>query len=406
MDDIVGIVSYLNREKDARQFAQPVIKEIKTPLVDMQDVYDYDLRILRNEAKLNIAPFIKRIERIRELFKGELGDLDPNKFKVLVDACTENPYIEINEKIANKYNKACHRISKKYMHNVTNKAKEQVKKIRAMIKDIQAEIKELRENKKSDVLEIKDIMNKNPEKWSNFKESSYYAIRYKCGRTVKSNESFDNMIKDHMDIIPFLEAMHDSDEKIDELKERLNIQIESYRSRVNELKDMIKNDDLNHLEKSVVRSTIKKRQKLNSKIIGKLRTSTKKQIRSIEKEKGTIIKSKNKTVKRLKKELAEEVKKEKSLEKNFIKQSKQMKKIMRKLGEYTDEINNELLVSLVNKAKVDLKEEIDAEKEVFDDMIHKEEEKQRNKEEKQRERQVEKERKQDEKEARKTRKKR
>jgi len=441
-DDIVGIVSYLNREKDARQFAQPVIKEIKTPLVNMQDVYDYDLRILRNEAKLNIAPFMKRIEQIKELFKGELGDLDPNKFKVLIDACNENPYIEINKKIADKYNKACHRISKKYMRNVTNKAKQQVKKIRGMIKDIQSEINELKENKKNDVLEIKEFINNNPEKWRNFKESSYYAIRYKCGKNVKSNESFDKMIKNHMDIIPFLEAMHDSDEKIDELKENLKIQIESYRSRVNELKSMIKNDDLNNLEKSVVRSTIKERQKLNSKIIRKLRNFTKKNIRSIEKEKRYITIDKNKTMKRLKKELNEELKKEKSLEKNFIKESKQMKKIMRKVGDYTDEIKNEMLLSFVNEAKVDLKAEIDTEKKAFDNMVDKEEKKEekrleklrikeeklrerelqyaererikeekrleklRIKEEKQRERQLEKERKQAEKEARKTRKKR
>ena len=392
-DNISGIVSYLNREKDARQFAQPIIHSIQTPLVDMKDVYDYDLRILRNNARLDIAPFHKRIQVVMDMLKGELSDLDPNKFRSLEEICKQNPYVLENEKLAEQFNKKCLNVTRKHMRNISEGAKKQIKIVRNIIKELRTSIKEINDNKNINIDEIKTIMKNDPEKWKKFKESAYYNIRYKCGKTVKSNIPFDEMIKSHIDIIPYMEAIHDADEKISDLKNTLNVRIGAYKSRVSQLQDMIKYDDLTPLEKSVVRSTIKERRKLNSKIIRSIRNKTRKNIRTIEKERIKIVKNKKKTIKRIKRDIKEEIKKEKRLEREFNKNSKQMKKIMRKTGEYEDVINNDVLKQLVEREKVFLKNELDEVYSEFDTKIDKEKKKQdkeRERDEKKREKEVEK----------------
>ena len=374
-DDIAGVVSYLNREKDARQFAQPIIKHIKTPLIDMQDVYDYDLRILRNQASIDIAPLKERIDKITNIIKGELEDLDPNKFKAFQDLCNNNPYIKENEKLAEQYAKKCSNTTKKHMRNVSESVKRHIKKIRGIIKELRNDIKKINDNKKTNIDEIKNIMENNPAKWQKFKDSAYYNLRYKCGKNIKSNESFNEMVKTHMDIIPYLEAIHDSDEKIKELKEILTIKLDSYKIKVNELKNMIKNDDLNKLEKSVVRSTIKEYRKINSKLSRQARNETQKAIRIVNKEKEEYIKNKNKTMKNLKLKLKEELKKEKKDEKDFLRNAKQIKKIMRKTGEYDDEINHDLLKEVVETEKKLLEKSIDRINDEFKQKLVKEQEK-------------------------------
>ena len=374
-DDIAGVVSYLNREKDARQFAQPIIKHIKTPLIDIQDVYDYDLRILRNQAAMDIAPLKERIDKITNIIKGELEDLDPNKFKAFQDLCNNNPYIKENEKLAEQYAKKCSNTTKKHMRNVTETVKRHIKKIRGIIKELRNDIKKINDNKKINIDEIKHIMEDNPAKWQKFKDSTYYNLRYKCGKNIKSNASFDDMVKTHMDIIPYLEAIHDSDEKIKELKEILTIKLDSYKIKVNELKSMIKNDDLNKLEKSVVRSTIKEYRKINSKLSRQARNESKKAIRIVNKEKDEYIKNKNKTMKNLKLKLKDELKKEKRDEKDFLRNARQIKKIMRKTGEYDDEINHDLLKEVVETEKKLLEESIDSINDEFKQKLEKEQEK-------------------------------
>ena len=47
LDDTAGYVSYLNREKDARQFAQPNIHLVETPIVNVKEVETFDSRGMR-----------------------------------------------------------------------------------------------------------------------------------------------------------------------------------------------------------------------------------------------------------------------------------------------------------------------------------------------------------------------
>lgn len=358
-DDIAGVVSYLNREKDARQFAQPIIHHIKTPLIkNMNDVYEFDRRIARNYIAEQIIPIQKQVDEITEALKGELADLDPNKFQELMDVCNDNPYVFDDVVISEKFEKKCKNITRKNMRNVVERTKQYIKKVRLVIKELRENIKELNINKKTKLDYIKNLEKQDPSRWEQFKNSAYYNIRYKCGKTIKSNLSFDEMTKSHMDIIPYTETINECNEKITELKDILKIKLDAHKTRVNELKDMIKHGNLNDIEKTVVRSAIKEKQKLTRKSVAKTRRETKKAIGLVDKDINKILKSKKKTIKNVKRKIKEDIKMEKNEQKRFDKNAKIIKKILRKAGDYKDEIKNNILNKFIMNEKSLLQENI------------------------------------------------
>ena len=367
LDDISGIISYLNREKDARQFAQPVIHHIKTPIVKMNDVYEYDKRIIRHGVLESTAPIKKKIDDFVQSLKGELSDLDPNKFHALKSKF--KPYVTDDKSISDKFEKKRNNITKKHMRNIVARSTQYVKKVRSVIKDLRDNIKRLNANKKTKLDYIKEMEAQDPQLWAQFKNSSYYNIRYKCGKTVKSNIPFDEMIKSHVDIIPYMEAIKECDEKIHELEEALKIKVTAYKTRIDELKTMIKDGQLNDIEKSVVRSAIKDRQKLTRKIVARVRRETKKSIVSVDKDKADLIKRKKKTIKNIKKKINADIKVEMVEQKRFDKESKAMKKILRKTGEYKDEINNNVLKEFIINEKILMKDSIINLRAEFDEVV-------------------------------------
>jgi hypothetical protein len=79
LDEISGYVSYLNREKDARVFAQPIIKRVNVPLLPEGSALfeEYDAPLIRALEKPRIAEMearvkqdLEKIEKANRSFKG------------------------------------------------------------------------------------------------------------------------------------------------------------------------------------------------------------------------------------------------------------------------------------------------------------------------------------------------
>lgn len=78
LDEIAGYVSYLNREKDARVFAQPIITRVNVPLLSSEGLFeDYDAPLIRALEKPRIAEMeaqvkrdLEKIEKSTQSFKG------------------------------------------------------------------------------------------------------------------------------------------------------------------------------------------------------------------------------------------------------------------------------------------------------------------------------------------------
>ncbi|MEI8101578.1 MAG: DEAD/DEAH box helicase family protein, partial [Bacteroidota bacterium] len=90
LDAIAGHISYLNREKDARQFSQPRIQSIRSPLIkDVQDAMDLDKRFARSILNKEVDELKVQIKAENDKIDADLKDLDASRFYSLRDKCDD-----------------------------------------------------------------------------------------------------------------------------------------------------------------------------------------------------------------------------------------------------------------------------------------------------------------------------
>jgi hypothetical protein len=347
LDDTAGYVSYLNREKDARQFSQPVLHQIRVPLVKMSDVSMFDKRAVRELVNSDILKLKDKIEATSESLVGELNDLDVNKFKVLRKECEA-----FNESSGAKTR--CNKIAQKNMRNIVKEAREEVKRIKNEIKHSRESIRMQKIFKKENLVKIAAKIEASPEDYENFKQGAYYNLKTKCGKTF-STES--ELLKEHPDLEAFIRADEAQAQKIQDMENMLKISEEGFKNRINQLKQMLKTD-LRDIERNVVKLVIKDVQKnavsakrKNLKTFGEETLIVNKTRKSIEKQRKKRIGS-------LKRELKEQLKDQKAEKKEIINGEKALAKELRKQEGYMDDIKHGVLTGLVDKYKGIMKEQL------------------------------------------------
>jgi hypothetical protein len=141
LNDIAGYISYLNREKDARQFAQPIIRFVTTPIVDnMETLNRFDKNYVRQHLDSNVVELKDRVKENLNKLEGDLSDLDATKFNALNVKC---------DTYEGKEKKSCNKIVKKNIKLLLAEAKTEVKNIRDTIKGIREENKKIYNDKEN-----------------------------------------------------------------------------------------------------------------------------------------------------------------------------------------------------------------------------------------------------------------
>jgi hypothetical protein len=348
LDDIAGYVSYLNREKDARQFSQPILHQIRVPLVKMNDVNTFDKRAVRELVNSDIMKLKDKIETTNQELMGELGDLDANKFKVLRKEC---------DSYASKTK--CNKIAQKNMRKIAQEARDEVKRMKAQIKQMRESISLHKLFKKENLVKIAAKIESSPEEYEKFKEGTYYNLKTKCGKTIRTESE---LLKEHPELESFIRADQAQVLKIEEMENMLKISEEGFKNRIKQLKQMLKTD-LRDIERNVVKLVIKDTQKeaaktkrLNQKTFGE-------QVIIVNKTKKMIGKQRKKRIGSLTRDLKEQLKDERMEKKEIEKGEKALRKQLRKQDDYTDDIRNGILTDLVDKYKGIMKEQLAEERE-------------------------------------------
>ena len=187
-NEIAGHISYLNREKDARQFSQPVVSVIQTNV--------YDKEILNYNKKLT-----------RKLYSSMSKEIN-NKLKTLksnpiLKAKTPDGYITLKN-ICNTYKSpkarnACKKIVNTYKKDSTAKLKEEKSIFKNELADYKLFAKDFKELKKSDInnateneasspLMFRSGRNKVPLN----KIESVYGRLNKCGKSITNTTNLIN----------------------------------------------------------------------------------------------------------------------------------------------------------------------------------------------------------------------
>jgi len=354
LDDIAGHVSYLNREKDARQFAQPIIKHVAVPLVKhIKDVEKYDQRFVRDyldtthELKQQVLDESKKLE-------GELGDLDVNRFNFLKDRCKE---------LNGPAKKACEKAVKANIRDLIKEAKVETTEIKGQIKQMREEIKNKHLFKMDQLKTIKENNIINPVAFERFQTTPYYKIKDKCGYKFKDDHNLIEHLKDHPEMHAFDEDIDEYDHSIVERNHLLKTEIDGYTNQELQLKQSLKamlKTGLTDLEKSNLRKTAKDEQKKIRGNITRVRREVAADVKVLNKSKKEVEGDRKKSLRETRKNLKVTFKTEKKTEKDLKRADAKLKKVLRKQGDLHEEIEHELLKGLGAKYNGQIDNDVDA----------------------------------------------
>ena len=254
LDEIAGHISYLNREKDARQFAQPIIHHINVPIVSdtqKKSVHDYDIIAMRESSMQSIIEKKEELERTSKKLKGDLIGINATKFSKLLDQCGG-----VEEK------KSCEKIVKRNIKDLVIEAKAYLKTIKEQVTKIRVEYKRLTTTKSEHINRMKARIENNPAAFEKYKESAYYTLRQVCATKIRTNEEFVDHIKHDSEIERFNAEIKDYEMRIQEMENSLNTMVDAYRLRIAYMRKLLSNSELSDLERNVVRLTIRDEERI------------------------------------------------------------------------------------------------------------------------------------------------
>jgi hypothetical protein len=338
LDNIAGYISYLNRDKDARQFAQPQIHSIKVPIIsDIRIAERFDKKMVQKFLETDVSQLQNEIQQENKKLEGELGEVNAAKFAFLKD--------EICEDFVGKDKTNCTKIVNANIREMVIEAKDQLKDTREKIKDIREEIKKRQKMKKTAYSDVKENIEKYPEQFERYKNSLLYELKDKCSIKAGNETNLQKNIHKHPVIHKYdLEIKKYSDE-IQELHNQLNEHIINYKKHIDHLNTVLKNSK-NESEKSVIRKTIRDEHREFTIMIRNKKKEIANSEKVLKKEINELEKKKNKRFQKVK----NTVKNMMTNEKQRIRDFKQEKKMLRKtLRNQKKDIQHHFLKELVNK---------------------------------------------------------
>jgi hypothetical protein len=388
LDDIAGHISYLNREKDARQFSQPILKRVMVPIVteeQMKDVRVFDRFIAKSESEDHLLQLETEVEKIADKLDGELADLDKTRFQHLKKAC------EYHEEIPKK---KCETIVNRNISSLTKEAKDYVKVMREQSKKLRTEIKTIKDAKQNTLIRIKNRILNYPELFERYKKSTYAVLRNACSTTIRTSAQFLDAVKDIPEVQELNRQIEAYKEEINAIENQQLVSKNVLKLKIKAAKEMLRDPYLAPLERSVLELTVRAYQKEGRKTaknqdqkeeIEGLQSDIKK----VESEKKTVFSQIRKSIKKM-------VKDRKKDERESKKEIRNLRKTMRKQGKLVDEIESDEIKDMVARREILIERDLDEfgeeEREKELEKLRKQKEKAEEREEKAREKKAEKDR--------------
>jgi hypothetical protein len=327
---------------------------VQSPLIEnIDDAMKFDRKYVREFMDSDIANIKKQIDENNQKINDDLKDIDATRFGFLAEKC---------EGYEGKALKACNKVVKASIKEIVKDAKNAVKDVKDAVKALKDEIVSKRGFKKEFVGKVKENMEDMPEDYAKFQQTLFYAVKNKCGKKINNLTELRNSLKDHPAVVKFDEQMREFDQKIDELKQNLQVALHAYKGRMTQLKSLMKTD-LNELESNVVRMTIKEERKTAKKRASLLEKDHAEGVAAINKTRKALQKKKEKKIQQIRKTMKEHLKNESKVAKQVQKEEKALRKTQRKQGVFIKEFENELLKDLVEKYSKLIDDELEGLKE-------------------------------------------
>jgi hypothetical protein len=355
LDDIAGHVSYLNREKDARQFAQAIIKRVNVPLAteaQFEVMRQYDAYYMRTHNNETLEELKTKVKTQNEYIQTKLSELDKERFSYLKLKCSQ-----FSPKDAK-----CQTIIRKHVSVLIKDINTYVKELKTDMKGLQKELKGIQELRTKGLEKIKKNVEKYPERFAEYKRSTYFVLRSICGKRIRSNKEMDKFMEIHPEIIKLDTEIGEHEEYIEMLKNKLVLFEDTFKTNMKRLRSLL-SDDLSDLEKMSVKRTINEKKDSHRKTKKNMVKEIDESLENEREELDELYMDKKDIFKRIKQTLKKRLKIEKQQEKKEKQQEKALRKTLRKQNALKKDIEDEVIDKMV----------IEVEKMIDDELLELEE---------------------------------
>ena len=352
LDDIAGYVSYLNREKDARQFAQPIVTQVSVPMVKNTELIEkFDKAFMREQMNEETKELqMKLVEKAKEI-EGELSDVDKNKFGFLKK--------EVCETFDNVPKKQCDKVVNANIKGMVAELKQLTAGIRAEMKEMKGLIKARKELKKETLGNIKENIEKYADEYEEYKDSVLYNIKKDCAVKQDSGTStLKENVKAHPVIAEIDAKLEEYTTQIEAMSQGLKIRMEAHKQKVAELRKMLKNTQYNDLERSVIRMTLKDHQNEHNKTMKILKKENAQKENLLQKNIQHLTKDREKRFKKIQKTIKKKIGENKQKIKEQAREETRLRKELRKQADYKEEITNKQINDLVETYRAKMVNEL------------------------------------------------
>jgi len=368
LNDISGYISYLNRTTDARQFAQPEITYVNIPIVndDGKSARQFDKKIANELLNPTISNLRNQIVEHSKLLELETADLDKNRFNFLKkEICNEHSSMP---------KKICDKVVNANVKLLVNELKDKTKVVRDNIKEIRTNLNEHIETRRNHMSNVGNNVKEFKDDYKQYEKSILYQLKRKCGIKIDNNINLKDKIKTHPPIIELDNKLKCYNDQIHNINNTMQLQINNGKSKIKQMQTMIQTHDLNALEKSVVRMNIKSTRKEHSNKTRETRKLNKPILKDIHMQIQDASKRRHKLYKSIHSTIKKRLHTEKQKAKENVRETKRLRKILRKQHDYKEQINDETVKALVSKYKIKINDDLDG---LDNEMLEKEREKER-----------------------------
>ena len=232
LDDIAGHLSYLNREKDARQFSQPIIERILVPILkDTRLVDKFDKGSILTKEDGEMLELSKEADILTEELEGEIREINPERFANLKVKCDST-----NIKKA-----TCDKIVKSSIRELVKELKDYKKVLSQKLKELKNKIKSTTTFKKTEIKKIRENIKRFPGQYEEYKKTPFFLLSSECSNNDKKpNSEILEDLQENPVILRFKKQVEDHELQIQQMKDSLKIYADSYKIKQKELNERLK----------------------------------------------------------------------------------------------------------------------------------------------------------------------
>jgi hypothetical protein len=383
LNEIAGYISYLNREKDARSFAQPIVKFVKVDMLETPLFREYDARIMRKILQMNIDEYKKEVEALKK--SDTISKINSKTISIIDKVCNkyDPPLYSSCKKVLSKKKKQILQFVKERkeelknrtrslrdnLKHASNERKEIIDRIKVNLEKYNPKPKQSggngsdEEENNDDLQEIKALDND----YQKYIQSSFYNLKNKCVLQPKL-KTFDSY---HI-IVDLRQEIRDNEALVIERQNAYKSMIKNYNKSVTIIKKEIKAAaaaaDKVPLEARIaeVKAILKTEKQTMKEFLEDKREKISELNKEIKDEKRFLLKSFNQSVKRAEKERKQYEEDSKEIE-------RQNALLSLEIDGLTAFIEDDELKDVVSKVIEELKHDLDHMEDAYEEKLEEKE---------------------------------